>query len=56
MARCDMIVGQFTSNIDRIVLEMIVARRGHYVPFISLDAPWCSQGDQFTYEGTSYTC
>ena len=56
MSRCDMIVGQFKSNIDRIVLEMIMARRGHYVPFISLDAPWCSQGDQFTYEGKSYTC
>ena len=56
MAQCDMLVGQFTSNIDRIVLEMMVARRAAYVPFISLDTPWCSQGDKFMYRGTSYTC
>eukprot|EP00937_MAST-01D_sp_MAST-1D-sp2_P005205 g5205.t1 len=56
MAQCDMLVGQFTSNIDRIVLEMIITKRGHYVPFVSLDAPWCDQTGTFRHNGQVYTC
>ena len=56
MASCDYFVGQMTSNIDRIVLEMIAQRKGHYVPYVSLDAPWCDQTGHFKYQGKKYTC
>ena len=42
MARCDMLVGTASSAIAWVAYELIIARVGHYVPFISLDLPLMS--------------
>ena len=44
LSSCDAIVGKFTSNMARLVLELMSARLGRVAPFISLDAPWCFGG------------
>lgn len=43
LAGCDALVGKMTSNFDRLVLALMVARRGRTPPFASLDgSAWCS--------------
>ena len=43
LARCDVLVGKFTSGLFRAAYALASARRaGALVPFLSLDAPWCS--------------
>mmetsp|Transcript_59804 Transcript_59804/g.118790 ORF Transcript_59804/g.118790 Transcript_59804/m.118790 type:complete len:156 (-) Transcript_59804:18-485(-) len=44
MASCHALVAKLTSNIARLVLELISARLGRVPPYISLDAPWCFGG------------
>ena len=45
MARCDGLVGKFTSNVDRLVYALQTARRGCLVPYVSVDqSPWCMFG------------
>jgi hypothetical protein len=56
MQMCDMFIGQMTSNIDRIAYELMIARKGHYAPYVSLDAPWCDQTGNFKYKGNEYIC
>ena len=48
MARCEALVGKFTSNLSRLLFELMSARVGRVIPFVSLDAPWC-----FGARGTS---
>ena len=43
LARCDVLVGKFSSGLFRAAYALAAARRGGgLLPFISLDAPWCS--------------
>lgn len=44
LAGADGFVGKYTSNLDRMVLELMAARRGVMPPHKSLDAPWCFGG------------
>ena len=44
LAACSAFVGKLTSNVARLILELMSAWRGRVVPFISLDAPWCFGG------------
>ena len=37
----DAFVGHFLSNLSRLAVEMMAAKRGHLPPFISVDGPWC---------------
>jgi len=44
LAACEALVGKFSSNIDRLALELMTARspEGYCLkPFISMDHPWC---------------
>ena len=41
LAQADVFVLKFTSNLDRLVLELAAARGSCVPPHISLDAPWC---------------
>ena len=41
LARADVIVGKFTSNVERLAVEVRAGRYGVLPAFISLDAPWC---------------
>lgn len=57
MAACHAFVGKLTSHVARLALELMSARRGHLVPFISLDAPWCFGGLGSTPHGRgSFLC
>jgi len=38
---CQALIAKFTSNLGRLMLELMSARLGRVVPFVSLDAPWC---------------
>ena len=43
LARCDVLVGKFSSGLFRAAYALAAARRdGSLPPFISLDAPWCA--------------
>jgi len=43
LSRCDVLVGKFSSGLFRAAYALASARRGGaLVPFVSLDAPWCS--------------
>ena len=43
LARCDVLVGKFSSGLFRAAYALASARRGGALPpFISLDAPWCA--------------
>mmetsp|Transcript_22831 Transcript_22831/g.66453 ORF Transcript_22831/g.66453 Transcript_22831/m.66453 type:complete len:144 (-) Transcript_22831:69-500(-) len=57
LSQADGFLGKFTSNIDRIVLQLMAGRDGCLPPYASLDAPWC---DPFTGQGKSkfghFTC
>ena len=54
MAACDAFVGKLTSNVARLVLELMSARRGRVVPFISLDVKWCLGGRENNPLGQGY--
>tara|TARA_A100001015_G_scaffold79920_1_gene88652 strand:+ start:559 stop:1965 length:1407 start_codon:yes stop_codon:yes gene_type:complete len=41
LSRADVLLGRFTSNLDRLALELRVGRQRAMSPFISQDAPWC---------------
>ena len=42
LGSCDGLVGKMTSNFDRLVLALMIARRGRVPPYISLDnSTWC---------------
>ena len=40
MAQCDMVVGSFVSTLLQLAMEMQIARKGHFVPFTSVETPW----------------
>lgn len=40
MAHCDAFVGSFASSVAWVAYEYMVARSGHYTPFISVDLPY----------------
>ena len=42
LARCDVLVGKFTSGLFRAAYQLSAARGGVLRPFVSLDAPWCT--------------
>ena len=43
LARCDVLVGKFSSGLFRAAYALAAARRGGALPpFVSLDAPWCA--------------
>ena len=42
LARTHVLVGKFTSGLFRVAYALAAARRGALLPFVSLDAPWCS--------------
>jgi hypothetical protein len=43
LARCDVLVGKFSSGLFRAAYALAAARRGGaLLPFVSLDAPWCA--------------
>ena len=42
MSEADAYAGKFTSNIDRIAIMLMTARKNGMVPFISMDSIWCS--------------
>jgi len=43
LARCDVLVGKFSSGLFRAAYAVAAARRGGGLPpFVSLDAPWCA--------------
>mmetsp|Transcript_5788 Transcript_5788/g.18075 ORF Transcript_5788/g.18075 Transcript_5788/m.18075 type:complete len:1617 (+) Transcript_5788:79-4929(+) len=41
LARCDGLIGKFTSTLFRAAMSMKSASCGCIPPFVSLDAPWC---------------
>ena len=41
LAQADAFVLKFTSNFDRLVLELAASRDKCIPPHVSLDAPWC---------------
>jgi len=41
LAKTDMLIGKFTSHIERVAYQIMVAEDDCVKPFISLDAPWC---------------
>ena len=41
-ARCDILVGKFTSGLFRAAYQLSAAEHGLLRPFVSLDAPWCA--------------
>ena len=51
LAACSAFVGKLTSNVARLVLEVMSARRGRVVPYVSLDAAWCFGGRAANPEG-----
>ena len=40
LATCEILVGSFVSNLFQIALELGIARRGHFVPYVSLETSW----------------
>jgi hypothetical protein len=40
LAHCDVLVGAFSSNMDRLAFELMAARVGYVPPFYSLDTPY----------------
>ena len=41
LAEGDMFVGTFASHLSRLTFELMVARRGYFPPYASVDYPWC---------------
>jgi len=41
LAKCDALVGKFTSSLFRAAFSLKAAECGCLPPFVSLDAPWC---------------
>ena len=54
LSTCDAVVAKFTSNMARLAYELISARLGRTAPFVSLDAPWCFGGRQWSPEGRGF--
>ena len=46
-ARCDVLVGKFTSGLFRAAYQLSAAEHGLLRPFVSLDAPWCAHRGVF---------
>ena len=46
MIDSDMFIGGFSTNVARVVYEVMTARRGCYVPFATVDVPWCQNNGQ----------
>lgn len=42
LARTHLLVGKFTSSLFRLAYALAAAHRQALIPFLSLDAPWCS--------------
>lgn len=42
LARCDVLVGKFSSGLFRAAYQLSAAAHGVLRPFVSLDAPWCA--------------
>jgi len=40
MSHCHAMVGSMTSSVMWVAYEMMVAKHGHYAPFISIDLPY----------------
>jgi len=54
LAACDALVAKFTSNMARLVLELMAARLGRVPPYISLDSAWCFGGRTLSPDGRGY--
>ena len=52
LARCDALVGKFSSNLFRAAHALQAAACDCAAPFVSLDAPWCS--DYGLLEGANW--
>jgi hypothetical protein len=46
MGQCDMAVGSMVSTLLQLAMELQIARKGHFVPFVSLETSW---GDPFLW-------
>jgi hypothetical protein len=44
LGRCDFFIGQFASSVARLGYQLIAARKGRHVPFVSVEMPWARQG------------
>ena len=42
LAKCDVLIGKFSSNLFRAAHALRAARCDCAKPFVSLDAPWCT--------------
>ena len=51
---CDALVTKFTSNMGRLLLELIAARLGRVPPYVSLDVPWCFGNRAASPHGQGY--
>jgi len=40
LAHCDALVVSFASSVAWVAYELLIARKGHYAPFISIDLAW----------------
>ena len=41
LAKCDLFIGQFTSNVFRLAYELKTAQCDCAAPYVSLDSSWC---------------
>ncbi|KAJ1490043.1 hypothetical protein T484DRAFT_1936029 [Baffinella frigidus] len=59
LAEADALVGHMTSNLSRIALMVMAARRKKVPPFASVDGPWCRHWQaccNTTSDGRSSIC
>jgi hypothetical protein len=41
MVDSDIFIGGFSTNVARVAYEVMVAQKGCFPPFVSVDIPWC---------------
>ena len=41
LTETDAFVGHFLSNLSRLAVEMMAAKKGYLPPYVSMDGPWC---------------
>ncbi|KAK3240721.1 hypothetical protein CYMTET_49458 [Cymbomonas tetramitiformis] len=49
MQDCDFFIGTFSSNLGRMAVMLMSARKGFIPPYISLDYAWCQSGTSVTW-------
>jgi hypothetical protein len=41
LSECEVFIGKFSSNLDRLAYSLMYGRTGQYRPYVSLDNAWC---------------